>query len=58
MDLRQGSGSSASLASRGGRGGNNPRGGRGGGGRGRDSFGRGRGVRQGGNNGERPICQL
>jgi hypothetical protein len=45
MDLRQGYGLSASLASRGGRGDKNPRGVRGGGGRGRGGFGRGRNGR-------------
>jgi histone deacetylase 1/2 len=60
MDLRHGSGSSASLASHGGRGGNS-RGGRGGGNRGRGGFGRDRGNDNGGHsggNGDRPTCQL
>jgi histone deacetylase 1/2 len=60
MDLRHGSGSSASLASRGGRGGNS-RGGRSGGNHGRGGFGRDRGNNNGGHsggNGDRPTCQL
>jgi histone deacetylase 1/2 len=61
MDRHQGSGLSASLASRGGRGGNNnQRGGRGGGSsRGRGGFGCGlNNGRPGGTNSECPICQL
>jgi hypothetical protein len=58
MDLRQGSGSSANLASCGRRGGNNPRGGREGGGCGRGGFGRGHNNGHHSGNGERPIYQL